>query len=150
MAPGKNHITAISTEIVKYVRIHPNFTSRPVWFSCVVFSQKQEERLDKQVRSSLSTTTPPPPPPQLLLSSWKMLNLNTWDMRKPMLQGKRQWGGVGKRELQACLQSLFFLILGKNNTGTSFHITQVGSGSLGGFWHTWKFQSKWRLRGSCP
>ena len=31
MAPGKNHVTAISTEIVRYVRIHPNFTSRPVW-----------------------------------------------------------------------------------------------------------------------
>ena len=32
MAPGKNRITAISTEIFKYVRIHPNFASRPVWF----------------------------------------------------------------------------------------------------------------------
>ena len=31
MAPGKNHVTAISTEIFKYVRIHPNFASRPVW-----------------------------------------------------------------------------------------------------------------------
>ena len=32
MAPGKNRVTAISTEIFKYVRIHPNFASRPVWF----------------------------------------------------------------------------------------------------------------------
>ena len=31
MALGKNHVTAISTEIFKYVRIHPNFASRPVW-----------------------------------------------------------------------------------------------------------------------
>ena len=30
MAPGKRHITAISTEIFEYVRIHPNFASRPV------------------------------------------------------------------------------------------------------------------------
>ena len=30
-APGKSHVTAISTEIFKYVRIHPNFASRPVW-----------------------------------------------------------------------------------------------------------------------
>ena len=32
MAPGKNHVAAISTEIFKYVRIHPNFASGPVWF----------------------------------------------------------------------------------------------------------------------
>ena len=31
MAPGKNHVTAILTEIFKYVRIHPNFASQPVW-----------------------------------------------------------------------------------------------------------------------
>ena len=45
---------------------------------------------------------------------------------------------------------LNMLLLGKKNTGTSFQITQVGPRSLGGFWQTWKFQSKWRLRGSCP
>ena len=52
---------------------------------------------------------------------------------------KKQWGwggGVGERELSACLSSLFFLLSGKNNTGTSFHITQVSLRSLGGFWHT--------------
>ena len=32
MAPANNHVTAISTEIFKYVRIHPDFASRPVWF----------------------------------------------------------------------------------------------------------------------
>ena len=31
MAPGKNHVTVIVTEVFKYVRIHPNFASRPVW-----------------------------------------------------------------------------------------------------------------------
>ena len=29
------------------------------------------------------------------------------------------------------------------NTGTSFHITQLGLRSLGGFWHTWNFHLKW-------
>ena len=44
--------------------------------------------------------------------------------------GCRGGGGGVERELQACLSSLFFLLLGKNNTGTSFQITQVGLRSL--------------------
>ena len=32
MALGNNHLSAILTEIFKYVRIHPNFASQPVWF----------------------------------------------------------------------------------------------------------------------
>ena len=32
MAPGENHITAMSTEIFKYVRIHPNFANPTVFF----------------------------------------------------------------------------------------------------------------------
>ena len=52
--------------------------------------KSRKKRLDKQAWSSLST-------PQLLLSSWKMLNLDTRDMRNPMLHGKKQWGG--EREL---------------------------------------------------
>ena len=31
IAPGNNHISAIPTEIFKYVKIHPNFGSWPVW-----------------------------------------------------------------------------------------------------------------------
>ena len=93
MAPGKNHITAILTEIFDPPRLREStcvfWKDVPVLF----FPKSRKKRLDKQAWSSLST----PPPPQLLLSSWKMLNLG-----------------------------------------------------LGGFWHTWKFQSKWRLRGSCP
>ena len=70
--------------------------------------------------------------------------------RKGAIGGGGGCGGGVERELQACLSSLFFLLLGKNNTGTSFQITQVSSQSLGGFWHTCKFQSKWWLRDSCP
>ena len=36
-------------------------------------------------------------------------------------------------DLQACVSSLFPACRKKNNTGTSFHITQVGLQSLGGF-----------------
>ena len=44
MAPGNNHVTSISSEIFKYVRIHPNFASRPVscekMFLCCSFPSK--------------------------------------------------------------------------------------------------------------
>ena len=30
MAPGNNHVSATTSEIFKYVRIHPNFASQPV------------------------------------------------------------------------------------------------------------------------
>ena len=67
LAPGKNHVTAISTEIFKYVRIHSNFASRPVWFEkmflCCFFPKSMKKRLDKQAWSSLSTPLPHPPPP---------------------------------------------------------------------------------------
>ena len=54
-------------------------------------------------------------------------------------------GGGGEVDFRACLSSLFSVLLGKNNTGTSFHITQDGLRSLGGFWHTWKFNAKCHL-----
>ena len=38
----------------------------------------------------------------------------------------------------------------KRKKGTYSHITQVGLRSLGGFWHTWKFHSKWHLHYCCP
>ena len=44
MAPGKNHVTAISTEIFKYVRIQPNFATD----LCDV---KRKEHLFKSHRS---------------------------------------------------------------------------------------------------
>ena len=65
MAPGKNHVTAISTEIFKYVRIQPNFTSWPVWcekmFLCC-FSLKAG-RKDLTNRPKVLSLPPPPPPP---------------------------------------------------------------------------------------
>ena len=42
-------------------------------------------------------------------------------------------GGGGEVDFRACLSSLFSLLLGKDNKGTSFHITQVGLRNLGGF-----------------
>ena len=82
--------------------------------TCVIcfFPKSMKKRLDKQAWSSLSTPLPhhPPPPPQLLLSCWKMLNVDTRDMRNPVLKmlnvdtrdmrnpvlhGKKQWWGGG-------------------------------------------------------
>ena len=113
MAPGKNRVTAISTKIFKYVRIHPNFMSRPVWcekmFLCC-FSLKAGT-IDLTNRPKVlslhhPTTPPPPPPPQFLLSSWKMLNLDTRDMRNPVLHGKKQsGGGWGERTLGLFVKS---------------------------------------------
>ena len=164
MALGKNHVTGILTEIFKYVRIHPNFASGPVWcekmFLCC-FSLKAGR---KDLTNRLKVLSPPPPPPPLPLFFFCRVAgfLISRVSKFSIFQEERSnwvcvcvWGGGGgggevERELQACLSSLFLLLLGKNNTGISFPITQVGSQSLGGFWHTWKFQSKWQLRGSCP
>ena len=152
MAPGKNHVTAISTEIFKYVRIHPNFASRPVWcekmFLCC-FSLKVG-RKDLTNRPKVLSSHPHPTVFCRVARGFSYLVYpnSAFFKRKGAMGGGG--GGVVERELQACLSSLFFLLLGRNNTGTSFQITQVGSRSLGGFWHTWKFQSKSRLRGSCP
>ena len=64
MAPGKNHVTAISTEIFKYVRIHPNFVSRPVWFEkmflCCFFLKAGRKDLTNRPEVHFQ---PPPPPP---------------------------------------------------------------------------------------
>ena len=148
MAPGKNRVTAISTEIFKYVRIHPNFASRPVRFEKMFLCCFFQKAGRKDLTNRPEVLSPPHPTPPVAPFLLKMLNLDTRDMRNPVLHGKKQWGG--ERELWACLSSLSFLLSGKNNTGTSFHITQVGLWSLGGLWHTWKFQSKWRLCDSCP
>ena len=63
MAPGKNHVTAISTEIFKYVRIHPNFTSRPVWcekmfLCCFSLKAGREKTWQTGLKFSLPTPTP--------------------------------------------------------------------------------------------
>ena len=142
MAPGKNHVTAILTEIIKYVRIHPNFASRPVWF----------EKMFLCCFSLKAGVLSSHPPPHCFLPCSMGFLISRVSKFSIFQEERSNWGGGGgvERDLQACLSSLFFLLLGINNRGTSFQITQVGSRSLGGFWHTWKFQSKWRLRGSCP
>ena len=70
MAPGNNPFSAISSDIFKYVRIHPNFTRQPVWcekiFLCCFFFESREKRLHKQAYSSLSPSPPHPPCPSLL------------------------------------------------------------------------------------
>ena len=75
MAPGKNHITAISTEIFFDCFFLPWSTGFLI-SSVSKFSIFQEER-----------------------SNWVCV----WG-----------GGGGGKRELQGCLSSIFFLLLGKN------------------------------------
>ena len=110
------------------------------------FPKSRKKRLDKQAWSSLSIPPPPPNcsfPPE---KCWIWIH-EIWET--PRYTAKNSGVG-GKRELWACLSRLSFLLLGKSNTGTYFHITKVGLRNLGGFWHTWKFQSKCRLRGSCP
>ena len=66
MAPGNNHVTAISSEIFKYVRIQPNFASWPVLCEKMVlyfFPKSMEKRLDEQAQKSSPTLPLPPPPP---------------------------------------------------------------------------------------
>ena len=64
MVPGNNRVSAISTEIFKYVRIHPNFASRPVWcekmFLCCFPPKTTERRLAKQGQKSTPTPLPSP------------------------------------------------------------------------------------------
>ena len=82
MAPGKNHVTAVWFEKM---------------FLCCFFLKAGRKDLTNRPEVLFQ-----PPTPQLLLSSWKMLNLDTRDMRNPVLHGKKQWGwggGGGKGEL---------------------------------------------------
>ena len=94
MAPGKNHVTAISTETFKYVRIHPNFASRPVWFEkmflCCFFLKTGRE--DLTTRPEVLFQTPPPPPPNCSFPPEKCW---IWIHRE---KHRATWHG-GKREL---------------------------------------------------
>ena len=88
----------------------------------------------KNLTNMPKVLSPHPHTPPLLLPPEKVLNLDTRDMNT-----------------FSCLCAMFScLLVGKKNTGTSFHITQVGLRSLGRFWHTWKFNAKWQLRNCCP
>ena len=110
-APGNNHISAISTEIFKYVRIHPNFTSQPVWcekmfLSC--FSLKVGRKDLTNRPKVLSPHPPPPPPPNcsfLLKKCWIWIHkiwtpcatrLNTAKILLTSFGGTEgEWGGGG-------------------------------------------------------
>ena len=65
MAPGSNHVSAILSEVFKYVRIHPNFASRPVlcekMFLCC-FSLKARR---KDLTNRHESQPPPSPPPSV-------------------------------------------------------------------------------------
>ena len=109
------------------------------------------------LKFSLPTPPPPPPPtppphppiaPFLLKTCWIWIH-EIWTPRATRLKtakilltsfgGTEGEGGGGVVDFCPCLSSIFSMVLGKNNTGTSSHITQVGLRSLGGFWHTWNF-----------
>ena len=55
-APGNNHVSAISTEIFKYVRIHPNFTSRTVWCEKIFLSCFPKTTEKRQAQQSTPTS----------------------------------------------------------------------------------------------
>ena len=116
--------------------------------SCVVFSLKPLRK--DLTNKSLSPPPPPhphpPPSPSVPQNDVKKIlavfcrvargfhisciQIQHFSGGKEQLEGG---GGGGERE------KTLGLFVGKNNTGTSFQITQVGLQSLGGFWHTWNF-----------
>ena len=86
MAPGNNRVGAISSEILKYVRIHPNFANRPVWCEkmflcyCRLKAGKKDVTNRPKVLSPHPRKRTTPPHPPLLLPPEKVLNLDIWDM----------------------------------------------------------------------
>ena len=143
MAPGKNRVTAISSEIFKYVKIHPNFASRPVrcekMFLCC-FSLKAGR---KDLTNRPKVLSPHPPPPSCFLPGSTRFLISRVSRFSIFQEERSNWGGENFKPVCQVFSSCF-----EGKTTTSFQITQVGSQSLGGFWHTWKFQLKWRLRDS--
>ena len=73
MAPGNNRVSAISSEIFKYVRIHPNFASRPVlsenMFLCCFFPKNQGEKT-WQTGTKAYPHLPPSVPPNDVQGIW--------------------------------------------------------------------------------
>ena len=143
MALGNNHVTAISTEIFKYVRIHPNFGSRPVGFEKMFlccFSLKAG-RKDLTNRLKVLSPHPPPPPPTPLPDCsfppekcwiwiheiWKpratWQNLLRFFWHHSVAQRER---GVGV-DFCACLSSLFSLVLGQKQQEHLFTSQRLAS-----------------------
>ena len=87
---------------------------------------------------------------------WNSVGFGCVTYEHPVPNGKklrhreRKRGGMGG--WISCLRVKSFLpaCWEKNNTGTCFHIRRVGLRSLGGFWHTWKFDTKSHLHYCCP
>ena len=130
-------------------RIARKGQSRNKYYCTCHFDSWQLKCLHFCWQTGLKVSLPPPPPPPphththtpLCLLPCSTGFLISRVSKFSIFQEERSNWGVCvwvERELQACP---FFLLLGKNNTGTSFQITQVDLRSLGGFWHTWKFQS---------
>ena len=149
----------IPSEVCKYFRIHPNSASRPVWcekmFLCCCFFPPKPPRKDLTNRHK---SLPPPPPPsypvplidvKTVLAVFCRLALGvhiSCIQIQHFLRREEQGGGGGGGENfrpTVFVKSFLPALREKNNTGTSFHVIQLGLWSLGGFWHTWKFQSKW-------
>ena len=123
-------------------------------YSCVVFSLKAGRKDLKNIH--FPPPTPPPPPTHcssLLKKCWIWIH-EIWTP----CAGRQKTAKILLNHLGAysggrlsCLfvESFLPAFREKNNTGTS-HTTQVGLQSLGGFWHAWKFHSKWHLCNCCP
>ena len=101
MAPGKNHVlvTAISTEIFKYVRIHPNFASWPVWcekmFLCCFFQKAGRKTWQTGLKFSLSPPPPPPPPTPLFLPCSTGFLISRVSKFSIFQEERINWGGGG-------------------------------------------------------
>ena len=165
MAPGKNHVTAFSTEIFKYVRIHPNFASRPVWcekmFLCC-FSLKAGRKDLTNRPKVLSPHPPTPPPPHcflpcstgFLISRVSKFSIfqeerSNWENWVCVWGGGGKGGGVGDRTSGLFVKS--FLPASRKKQHRNIFSNHTGRlAKFGWIRHTWKFQSKWRLHGSCP
>ena len=94
MALGNNHVSAISSEIFKFVRIHPNFASRPVWcekMSLCCFYLKAGR---KDLTNRPKALSHPPPPPPLGACPEKVLNLYK-RYEHHVLEGKKLQRGWG-------------------------------------------------------
>ena len=99
MAPDKNRVTAIWTEISKYVRIHPNLASRPVWcekmFLCC-FSLKAG-RKDLTNRPKVLSPHPRTPTVFFLLCSTGFL-ISRVSKFSIFQEERSNWGGGGGGE----------------------------------------------------
>ena len=117
--PGKNHVTTISTEIFKYVRIHPNFASRPVWcekmFLCC-FSLKAG-RKDLTNRPEVLSPHPPPPPiapfPPEKCFIWihEIWETPCYTAKNSGVEGVGGGGGWGERTLALFVKSFLPALL---------------------------------------